>query len=136
MKNQISEKNPFYIPKERYLELKHFCRQYKSWGAQLFQAGQISPHSAHYIWYSRDYSKHADPVPEAAIKQLEIQDKIDMITNAAKEAGGDYWRYILITVTEGRGYISLTMNDGLKLSRDNYYILIRKFYWLLDKARN
>ena len=28
---EISEKNPYFIERERYYELKHFCRQYPIW---------------------------------------------------------------------------------------------------------
>ncbi len=28
---EVSKKNPYYIERERYYELKHFCRQYPIW---------------------------------------------------------------------------------------------------------
>lgn len=28
---ELSEKNPYYISKHRYYELKHFCLQYPEW---------------------------------------------------------------------------------------------------------
>lgn len=133
MKNEISEKNPYYIPKERYLELKHFCLQYKSWAKQL---NEMNVALTGYDYRMPRGSAKTDPVLDLVVRRKVLTELIDMVTSAAKKAGGDYWRYILITVTEGRGYISLTMNDGLQLPRDTYYILIRKFYWLLDKARN
>lgn len=133
MKNEISEKNPYYITKERYLELKHFCRQYRQWGKDLAELSLAL--TSHDYRKPKGYVK-TDPVAELVVRRQLLQSLVDMVRHAAIEAGGDYWRYILITVTEGRGYISLTMNDGLQLPRDTYYILIRKFYWLLDKARN
>lgn len=31
MRSELSEKNPYYLPKHRFLELKHFCMQYPEW---------------------------------------------------------------------------------------------------------
>ena len=30
-RSEISKKNPYWIPKHRYFELKHFCLQYPDW---------------------------------------------------------------------------------------------------------
>lgn len=32
---ELSKKNPYYISKHRYYELKHFCRQYDEWKRAL-----------------------------------------------------------------------------------------------------
>lgn len=32
---KLSRRNPYYIPAERYYELKHFCRQYYDWKKAL-----------------------------------------------------------------------------------------------------
>ena len=31
VRSEISKKNPYWIPKHRYFELKHFCLQYPDW---------------------------------------------------------------------------------------------------------
>lgn len=133
MKNEISEKNQYYIPKERYLELKHFCRQYPNWTDELWN---LCLTKGPQIEAGRRQTEYGDPVPEIVMKVDALDRKISMVTKAATDAAPDYWGYILASVTEGKSYTYLTMRDDLRCPRDTYYILIRKFYWLLDKARN
>lgn len=35
IRSKISTRSKWYIPKELFLELKHFCRQYRSWFKRL-----------------------------------------------------------------------------------------------------
>jgi len=34
-RNELSKKSKYYLPKEEYLTVKHFCLQYPAWEAEL-----------------------------------------------------------------------------------------------------
>ena len=131
MRNQTSKKNPYYLSKDRYLELQHFCRQYPEWNKRISEIGMIKSKPVS-MRYDANQPKPVEIVTELRHQYLV---KINMVETAVMEASDTYWSYILQSVTEGKSYASLTMNYGLDCPRDKYYILLRKFYWILDKLR-
>ena len=132
MKNAISKDNPYYLSKERYLELKHFCRQYPEWRKRV-NSVNLTPSVR--LEEKHDRGERNHPVEVVAELRCADLERLAMVEAAAHKASPDYWGYILEAVTEGRSYISLTMRDDLNCPRDKYYIQLRRFYWILDKLR-
>lgn len=134
---EVSEKNQFWISKDRYYELKHFCLQYPDWvkeyrsltdiwglASTSFEKERLSP-----------TNKVSDPEFECYLRQEELIRKIDLVKNTAILAANDLYVYILKGVTEGCTYSKLRLQTGIPCCKDVYYTLYRKFFWLLDKAR-
>ncbi len=60
---------------------------------------------------------------------------MDMVEQTAIETDGDLCNYILLAVTEGISYDGLKMRFNIPCSKDAYYELYRRFFWLLSQAR-
>ena len=58
-----------------------------------------------------------------------------MIEQTAKDTDLGLWDYILKAVTEGVSYDYLKARLDIPCCKDVYYELYRKFFWLLNKAR-
>lgn len=131
---EISTKNPYYIDKHRYYELKHFCLQY----SELKKA--YTDYSNLYVSSStferqRGQFINSDITARYAIKKTEVKNKIDMIENAAKATDEYLWPFILQAVTEGLSFTYLNTKLNIPCGRDTYYTLYRKFFYLLSEAR-
>lgn len=75
-----------------------------------------------------------DPVGSAAVQVATLSNHIEMIETAAKEAGEDLAKWILLGVTNERlGYNTLRMRYGIPCGKNEYYERRRKFYWLLSR---
>ena len=131
---ETSKKNPFWITKERYYELKHFCLQYLHWRKLVGTIGTIrgSLTDKPPVCPTNDIP---DPVMEAAAKREFYVKRIEMIENAAYSANSAIANELLIGVTQGVSYEILNARDPLPVSKDEYYKAYRKFFWILDKAR-
>ena len=132
MRSGMSKKNKYWIPNERYLELKHFCLQYDDWWKECMSTLYHSKgHSI--IQISKD-CKIFDPTSEAAINARKYVQKIELIHHCAEQANFDIWKWIVQGVTEDLGYEALKMR-GIPCGKDYYYESYHKFFYILDKAR-
>lgn len=64
-----------------------------------------------------------------------FSNRMRMIEKCADVTDHVIGKYILKGVTEGLSYDTLNAIEQMPCCRDTYYILYRKFFWLLDKAR-
>ena len=132
---EVSEKNPWYINRERYYELKHFCRQYPIWKKAYYSLDGLSRRPA-------DLERFNNPgrVGDPTVRCVEARDayarKIEMVERCAKEASPELAKYILSYVTEGYGYSVLKVRDNIPCGKDMFYDAARKFFWLLSKERD
>lgn len=122
----------YNISKHRFMELYHYCLQYREWQEELTgldstvkgvdtSGDGISGNGA------------GDPTARMAIRRQELSDKCELIEETAREADPEIYHYLLKTVTiEDMTYSRLAL-QGLPCGRDRYYNSRRKFYWLLDK---
>jgi len=133
-KPELSKKNRYWISKHRHYELKHFCLQYPDWKRLYSEIGfyRTSSYSS-----TRTYTGlKSDSTAHIAEKRQLFLSRIEMIEKVAKETDCDLAIYILKGVTEGLSYNSLRTKMGIPCSRDIYYDRYRRFFWLLDKARD
>ena len=131
---EVSTRNKYWIDKHRYYELKHFCLQYHIWKrlhAALDRSRPVS--NLEKIGSGNGVS---DPTAKRAIRKAYYSDRIEMVENAAYDADDILGEDILRGVTEGLSYTHLKSKLGIPCSRDTYYDRYRKFFWLLDNARN
>lgn len=132
---EISTKNKYWIDKHRYYELKHFCLQYLSWKKTYTALNELSMTSS-ILDRLPTSNIPGDLTAKYAIRKVYYSDRINMIERAAMEADEDLYIYILKAVTEGLSYTYLKTRLEIPCSRDMYYDRYRRFFWLLNEARN
>ena len=131
---QISEKNKYWIDKHRHYELKHFCLQYREWKKAYAEFDDASvPLSM--IERVSTSGMPGDPTAKRAIMKTYYSERIKLLEQIALETDNCLHTYILKAVTEGLSYTYLKTVMGIPCGRDMYYDRYRKFFWLLDKAR-
>jgi hypothetical protein len=77
-----------------------------------------------------------DPTAVRALMKAHYAEKIDLIEKAAKEADRYLYEYILKAVTENLSYTYLKSKLDIPCGKDMYYDRYRRFFWLLNNARN
>lgn len=135
---ELSDKNQWWISKHRYYELKHFCLQYGEW-LDLYMNFTGIPPSSPYAKERIDNGKYRDPTSDQAIMISNLHDKLVMVMKAAFEAcDHQFWYHILLSaVTNNESYDVLEAKTGIMpVSRNEWYVLYRKFFWHLDKLRD
>lgn len=134
LRAELSEKNPYWIEKHRYYELKHFCLQYPIWKKVYASLDGISGYSINFTTITAS-STVSDPTAKIGIAKTYYSDRIKMIERAAMKTDSTLGVYILQGVTEGWSYDILKARLGIPCCKDIYYELYRRFFWLLDKER-
>lgn len=128
----LSKKNPYYIPKQRYYELKHFCLQYRDWKRALVRitGWKSAPESTGAIVNATP----ANPTEQLALLRAFYSCRVEMVERCANECDPVLAPYILQGVTEGISYEALRLK-GCPCCKDIYYANYRRFFWLLSKER-
>lgn len=130
---EISKKNKYWIDKNRHYELKHFCLQYPKWKKAYNSSPNVSLSTTGSISRS---NQHSDSTANQAIRKTYYLERIKLIERIAKEADSELHSYILKAVTEELSYTYLKAKTEIPCGRDMYYDRYRRFFWLLDKARD
>mgnify|MGYP000274778860 CR=1 FL=1 len=131
---ELSEKNPYWIEKHRYYELKHFCLQYPIWRkAYSLLDGYANPPKdlASFVVTST----LGDPTAKCAMAKTYYSERTDMVERVAEQTDRELAEYILKAVTEGWSYDILKARLEIPCCKDVYYELYRRFFWLLNKER-
>ena len=131
---ELSEKNPYWIEKHRYYELKHFCLQYPIW-KKMYSALDGSNVKAMNLAIRVATNDIDDPTFRYAMAKAYYSERINMIRKVTRLANPDLAEYLLHGVTEGWSYDVLKARLDIPCCKDVYYDLYRRFFWLLDKER-
>lgn len=129
---QLSKRNPYWIDRHRYYELKHFCLQYENWKTVLRDISGIPNPNFPRLGFSPNIS---DPVLWTVEKREEYLLKIHMVEEAAYKTSPELMNYILRAVTKGLKYENLRMVYDLPCGREMWYELYRKFFYILSDSR-
>lgn len=132
---ELSIKNKYHIDKHRHYELKHFCLQYPKW-KKAYKSVDDTSISLSMIENLHTSNMPGDPTAKRAILKAQYSEKINLIEKTAMETDQYLCEYILKAVTEELSYTYLKTKLGIPCGRDMYYDRYRKFFWLLDEARN
>lgn len=131
---ELSKRNPFWLERHRYYELKHFCLQYPIWKRQRAMIdGMTGPNYTIAVCSQTGY--FSDPTATAADARLFYTRRIEMVEHAARETDPVIGGYILTGVTCGVSYDALNARSQIPCGKDMYYDLYRKFFWLLSRER-
>ena len=130
---ETSKKNPYYISKHRQYELKHFVMQYPEWEEKLRELRGIvrtPPTDSDKV----NNGFVSDITGDTAVLRELYSRNIDMVVKAAEETHPMYGLIIAKNVICEQTYRD--WSEGQMLSRDEYYRLYRKFFYILDKLRD
>ena len=132
---ELSKKNKYYIPKERFYELKHYCLQYKSW-QRAYNALNPGIHTivlpSNTVTSVREFS---DPTGNVAASRTYFYNKMAQIQRIAREADPELAPYILLAVTSAQSYVYQSTKLRIPCSKDIFYDRYHKFFWLLSQER-
>lgn len=134
MRSELSKNSENFIDRERFLELKHFCRQYDIWKKmyRLIDSGAVTNIDPGAV-RSGDIP---DPTAKAAMACLYYKERMGIIEKTVRDSSGDLYTYIFDGVTKGLSYEELEAKFGrVPCSRDTYYDRYRKFFVLLHARR-
>ena len=137
MKSEVSKRNQYYLPKHRYYELKHFCLQYKDWDKDIKLMNYLKSNACVLRIEFSNGSKYSR-TESIAIKEKEVLDKMEMVDKTLKKVTlrEPYLEVLREGLLYGSAYDKMEASrDVMPMSRNEYYILCRKFFWLLDKVR-
>ena len=132
---ELSLKNKYYIDKHRHYELKHFCLQYPTWKRVYAEIDSASSANRSFDRMPTD-NLPGDPTAKRAVAKARLTERIRLIESIAQEADNDLYDYILKAVTEGLSYTYLKSRLDIPCGKDMYYDRYRRFFWLLNKARD
>ena len=131
VRTKKSKKNKYYLSKHEFLAVYHYALQYPEWKDEYASiigkgAGSIgisdSPHT----------NNISRPTERDGIRAAELSERINRIETAAREAGGDFYPWLILGVTvEGTTFRWLHDKKRLPCERDKYYAMKHHFYWLL-----
>ena len=132
VRSEVSKKSKYYLPKHRYLELKHFSMQYDYYKKLL---REISLRSSYILKASGEQIEFKDPTCDMAKNYFYYCSLVGVIEKAAKIAGGEYSMALLKGVTLGLPYHSLYLKGDLECSRARYYEMYRKYFFVLSDLK-
>ena len=134
MRPELSDKNPYWLERHRYYELKHFCMQYPIWMRAYKELDGYGDKSA-YIIKAVTNRFNSDPTMACADALTYYANRLGMVDRAVYDAADNLAGYIVKGVTEGLSYDILKVRYGIPCCKQVYYDAYRRFFWLLDRAR-
>ena len=135
LRPELTRRNPYWIDRHRYYELKHFCLQYPRWRRIYASLSGYSSVSTSVTQAPAAEHIFADPTAQTAENRLFYADRMRMVEDTATATGGELGVYILRGVTEGLSYEHLRALTNIPCGKETYYQLYRRFFYLLDKVR-
>ena len=121
MRPELSQKNPYWIGKHRYYELKHFCLQYPIWKKARRALDGLSRRPADLQVFVSCGQVKGDPTERCAQSRIFFGERMEMVEQAAIEAEPDLYSYLLRGVTEGLSYDALKMTfRTVKLPKNHH----------------
>ena len=122
----------WYIPKQAFLTAKHFAYQYQEWKDELstLETGLGSPN-----FNGMPHGNYlSNPTAEIAERRAELDEKIKLVEQTAREVAPDMYRWLLKAVTaEGTTYTYLRNVMGIPCGINRFTDIRRHFYYELSK---
>ena len=132
IKSQLSKKNKHWIEKHRFYELKHFCLQYPIWKKAYLA---LDGYYASPLITNIQGNSVNKPVEKCAEAKIWYYDRMRMVERVALDTDEELHIYLLTGIVEGLSYDILKARLNIPCCREVYYDLYRRFFWLLNKAR-
>lgn len=129
---ELSKKSKYWLPRHRYYELLHFCRQYADWKLEY---EDIDIPSADPSVERVQVSKDADAVLKQAMRRADLASRIDIYTMALNKIEDELKNYIFLATTKGYSYEFMDSRYGMPCCRNTFYDRYRKFFYELNLVR-
>jgi len=131
VRSEFSKRSRWWLSKHRFLELYHYCLQYREWKAEL---KSLDGRRAVTYDAASGGGGSGDPTFSLAARRTELEGKILTVEECAFEADGELAKYILLGVTDDNvTYNFMDQRLGIPCSKNTYYDKRRKFFFILDK---
>ena len=142
---ELSKKNPYYISKERRLELEHFCKQYEEWVRGLRDMNFVSGPSTELEVKPTDPN---DCTYERAVRAIKYSSKIHLVEEVLAGVVDDYtrshpsvyldyeaiYKEMLMLIVVGGSYERSNLQGYI--SEYCYRELRQKFFYILSERRD
>lgn len=130
---ETSKKNPYYISKHRQYELQHFVMQYPEWEERIKELDGLVKVPRTDV-DKVNLGSISDKTGDIAVLRELYSRNMDIVIKAADETDPMYGLIIAKNVICEQTYRD--WSEGQMISRDEYYRLYRKFFYILDKLRD
>lgn len=125
---ELSKNSKYWIPRNRYYELKYFCLQYQDYKDAYHEC--ITNKSENV----RGQRIFADPTGNLSVYRDRIITKMKHIEQSAMATDPELASYILEAVTTGASYTYLSTVKRIPCCRNVFYDRYRRFFWILDAS--
>lgn len=132
-KPELSKKNPYWISKHRYYELKHFCLQYPEW-ERAYRMLDQTPEIGNIIFY-QEQVEWRDYTGDTGTEKTYLKRKMELVEYTAKVCDCQIGDYIFLAVTQGWSFNKLMTVKNIPCGKDFFYDRRRKFFYLLSKSQ-
>lgn len=125
-----SKRSKYYLPKETFLTVVHYCKQYPLWVHELttLQGTKGIAYDGDRVQTSHD----SDPTYEMAMKREEYRKKKDKVDEVACFVAGGMAEWIVRGACYDMPFYKLRQ-DGIPCEKNLYYRLRRRFYYEMSK---
>lgn len=127
----LTTSNQYYIPKEEFLTVLHYCKQYPLWCAEL----ATDPDSSKAITYDKERvqtSNQYNPTEEIAMRRAEIARKKRMLEEVVHEAATGLYDWMILGVCYGMTFYQLEQR-GIPCGKNYYYDKRRRIYYEISR---
>lgn len=132
MRDYTPHPKMYMIEKNRYHELKSFCRQYPVWKMEVANCYGLTGVKLNGI----PVRGVSNPTANAAERAIALQEKIDLVDRVCKMTDEYLSEYIKLNVTRGESYDVMEIKGKAPhVSKSVFYEARTKFFWLLDKEK-
>jgi len=132
MKNETNKKNPYWISKHRYLELKHWCMQYSDWEEEC----QSYTYLTSKIPEGEKSSEVSDSTYQMTIRIGKLKRKMYLIADICKQVAPNYAITLMVAITNNFSYDDVVVYNPSLPSRSDWYKTRRKFFYILSQERD
>lgn len=135
MEMSIRPENPYWIPRNRYYELKHFCLQYPVWDKAYHSLRSLAKRPDDLAIFVQTGQVKSDPLARCYESQLIFGKRMRLVEQAALKSDPDLSTYLLEAVTEGLSYEELAAKYEIPCCKKIFMNAYQRFFWLLSKSR-
>lgn len=119
------------ISNARQRELRAFCEQLPEWKQFLSEHKNTVESSRYRDVPEKTMGAISDKTADLAVKRANLQEKIRLVEDIARETDPELWEYIIASICYDIPYHKL----NVPISQNAFYDRRRYFYFLLDHKK-
>ena len=133
---ELSKKSKYWIPKDRFLELKHFVRQYDYFKMLRNDIYTCYPTVKYAVQKGVHVKLSSDPVYSAYARAMTCTKYLVQIEEAFKRVGLNQYNLLYLGIEQNMSYdVICARCSNVPWSRREYYAKMRQFFWELDQIK-